>query len=642
MTGGLISIVSYGNKDLYLTGAPQITLFKVVYRRYTNFSIESFKIDFGNTLDFGGDIEHPFPRYGDLLSKSYLEILIPEVHIKKKDLDISPTNFIGDTSAKTDYDNVVTFMKLNAKAYRKTLEIYNAENLNNVGQMLQEISEVFSAEADISDITTSTVTDVIQNYITAVKKFREDLLVDYFEGTLKNTDGTLIMDIAETNISTIVDILKAKYSLNYASVTKEMVMNATQRCITNSKKYQDFFFKRYNKYLKEREEKTSQYLKFAWVKKLGHAIIDYIDIYIGGEKIDRHYGQWLDIWHELTTPDGTESIYNKMIGNVSSMTTFDANKKPAYKLVIPLQFWFCRNIGLAFPLIAMQYNDISIKIKLKSIDNCAYIENTGADFVNISDIWQDKGYFLTCNLMCDYIYLDSLERKKFAQSGHEYLIDTVQTMPKVENITQSTTQAILEFEHPCKELIWVAQKDEYINNNNGFKMSLWGNYSLTGENSDYLTDTDKFKRYMSQTTFNTGKGRGNPITNVELDILQYRRFDKRVSLGDYFNRVQPYKHHRRSPCDGINIYSFSLLPEEHQPSSTCNFSRIAKAQFTIKINPEMFKYQYSDIYPEITAGSDGDFKSIGKPTTNVTISIYALSYNVLRINGGYGALAFTF
>ena len=262
----------------------------------------------------------------------------------------------------------------------------------------------------------------------------------------------------------------------------------------------------------------------------GRGCISKVEVEIGGQLIDRQYGDWMQIWNELTLPAGKESGYNEMIKANSNLKT---------KAYVPLEFWFCRNIGLALPLIALQYHEVKINIEFSS---------TG---------------FGDATLWADYIFLDTDERRRFAQLSHEYLIEQVQ-FTGGESINSSNLSAKLSFNHPVKELIW-QEKD---------KIEL-------GKTKLMLNGNDRF---------------------AERDTK-------------YFTHVQPYQHHTNIPdssCN-INVYSFALKPEEHQPSGTLNMSRIDTAQLKI-----------SDI-----SNATGE------------VRIYAHSYNVLRILSGMGGLAYS-
>jgi hypothetical protein len=346
MGGGLLQLVAYGAQDVYLTGNPQITFFKVVYRRHTNFSIESIQQTFNGNAGKGKRVTCQISRNGDLVHKLYV----------------------------------------------------------------------------VFDTVESTKTDA-------------------------------------------------------------------RKCI----------------------------------KK--------VEVEIGGQLIDRQYGDWMEIWNELTLPKGKETGYIKMIDG-----TLASGDSKAY---VPLEFWFCRNIGLALPLIALQYHEVKINI----------------EFANIG--------FTDATLWADYIFLDTDERRRFAQLSHEYLIEQVQFTGS-EAINSSNLSAKLSFNHPVKELIW--------------------------------QEKDKTK-----------------LGNTKLMLNGNDRFAERDTM--YFTHVQPYQHHTNIPDSGcnINVYSFALKPEEHQPSGTLNMSRIDTAQLKI-----------SNIS-----------QAIGE------VKIYAHSYNVLRILSGMGGLAYS-
>lgn len=259
----------------------------------------------------------------------------------------------------------------------------------------------------------------------------------------------------------------------------------------------------------------------SWVNNVGHVLINEISIEIGGQIIDKHYGDWLNIWNELTQKAELSACYSKMIGsslgNSSGM------------LYIPLQFWFCRNPGLALPLISLQYHEVKVHVEFRRASDCY---NGSATTPKIT----------TASLYVDYIYLDTDERRQFSQVQHEYLIEQLQYVQHEYSTTNVKTT--LAFNHPCKELIWVLQSNERE------LAKEWSDYSLDGNGEQTLVD-------------------------ATLQLNSHDRFEKR--RGDYFNLVQPYQHHTAGPSAGIYLYSFALNPEQHQPSGTLNMSRIDNA-----------------------------------------------------------------
>jgi hypothetical protein len=211
----------------------------------------------------------------------------------------------------------------------------------------------------------------------------------------------------------------------------------------------------------------------------------------------------------------------------------------------------------------MQYSDITMRIKLRKLEDCAYIGKiqVGNKLLNISltDIWENKNYQLNGALLLDYVYLDSNERKLFIQSGHEYLID-VTNYDYVDNISLTNNNLIYKlngFMHPTIEILWVIQKKELINNDDSYKKSYFNMFGLENDIGNPFI-------------YSTLKISGNTLVD---------RFDNK-----FFNYYVPYIKHKRSPKDGINVYSFSLFPEEHQPSGTCNLSVISSGIFNFIIN----------------------------------------------------------
>jgi hypothetical protein len=322
----------------------------------------------------------------------------------------------------------------------------------------------------------------------------------------------------------------------------------------------------------------------------GLRVINFIEIEIGGQKIDKHYSHWLYIWNELSLPKSKRAGYNKMVGMSGG------NLSTGNTLYVPLEFWFCRNVGLALPLIALQYHEVKINIQFETAELCKGAGTAPSEFP-VATLW------------VDYVFLDTDERRRFAQLSHEYLIEQLQFTGS-ESISSTKLNSKLSFNHPCKELVWFASRKDGTTetaNNNWFNYTTGYDVVPVGYTYNKLTNTAVIASGSSYTSI-------NPIANAKLILNGNDRFSERN--GSYFNLVQPFQHHENIPSNaGINVYSFALKPEEHQPSGTLNMSRIDTATLSLTFDSVM--------------------------TTNSSLNVYAVNYNVLRILSGMGGLAYS-
>jgi len=456
---------------------------------------------------------------------------------------------------------------------------------------------------------------------------------------------------------------------------------------------------------------------WAWISRVGHSLIDNVELEIGGTRIDKQYGNWLNIWYELARNFAHDRGYDVMIGNTTELTTLAQSHGDAI-LYIPLKFFNNRNDGLAIPLIALQYHEVKLNFEFSQLNTCV---NHNA---NVTDTDLAELTFNTASLFVDYVYLDTEERKRFAQAQHEYLIEQLQFTGS-ESVNSLSQKFRLNFNHPCKELVWALRLGRYTSGNtflaydakdiektriiatkrlvlalatyvasgaSAGKLALTDDkvvaysgtftnvftrinpiaindepdmdnitilgdlltleeISMTVENlviytTTAHTTTVAFARNPAVITGGVAAGTdgdskfdivlrqrdnygvyinksGNPIFRVLLQLNGHDRFSERD--GSYFNYVQPYQHHSNTPADGINVYSFALNPEEHQPSGTCNMSRIDNATLNLTFG------RYA---------SDNDFKS-NYLAEDSNIDIFATNYNVLRIMSGMGGLAYS-
>ena len=317
-----------------------------------------------------------------------------------------------------------------------------------------------------------------------------------------------------------------------------------------------------------------------WLDFPGEQLISQVEVEIGGQRIDRQYGDWMHIWNQLTMSTEQQRGYFKMIGNTTQLTFItdpsfndidgpcDANAPrqvcaprnalPETTLYVPLQFWFCRNPGLALPLIALQYHEVKINLDIRPIEECLWAMSGLNDAVGTTKVTSAYNQSLVAaSLYVDYVFLDTDERRRMAQNPHEYLIEQLQFTGD-ESIGSSSNKIKLNFNHPCKELVWVVQRDSYVSCDdaviNPWKGQQPFNYS------------DWWDRSVLESGYSVTRVEGmagkNPVVTALLQLNGHDRFQ--VREGRYFNEVQPYQHHTNIPAVGINVYSFALQPEQHQ------------------------------------------------------------------------------
>lgn len=652
MAGGLINIVSYVSNDLYLTGAPQITFYKMVYRRYTNFAVETVFLDFDDDIKFDYESELVPPRIADLMHKAYLHIIIPSIGITYQDVGIDPSvlDFVyADKNTVTEYEKIKSvYMNVMTSIYRIIFKAYNASNVT-YATLVQDVQEY---------VNQNNILTLLDEYDALLLETREKLIAnnDPREGILNSIESNLWHKLTHTDVNQLfenaiksidTDVFEpnsSEYVTEIQRLMKKTIYDEMTKSLEFCKEVQKYYFDEYNKFIRNVSNDKNNNIKSAWVKNLGHSIIDRIDINIGGKMIDRHLGIWINIWHQLTYKEVQIPIYDKLIGNVSELTNFDKQEKPAYEMYIPLTFWFNKFNGLSFPLIAMQYNDIRFTIKLRKFEQVFYIERlfkaelNGTeviltaelidfilnrsedrasltlqniqliDDVNLTDIWDNKGKRLHGHILMDYIYLESPERQRFAQSGHEYLIERMQ-IEDFDNIKQTQFDVQVNFLNPSKEIIWAFLKNVYMENETGSNECRWYDHSLNKNNKNPLV--------LGRITFN-----GNT------------RVDQQV--GSYFDVFQPWTYHKVSPSAGINMYSFSIDPVQQQPTGSCNFSKLTDVRLFLTINDSYFRYTLRDLYHH---DLDIDFKiNITEPDKVMHMIAIDYARSVLEIYANTGTL----
>lgn len=446
-----------------------------------------------------------------------------------------------------------------------------------------------------------------------------------------------------------------------------------------------------------------------WTDDIGHHLIHYCSVSIGGSQIDKHYGDWLQIWSQLTLDESKRAGYNDMIGNRYELMgnngrpVFDAKwftdhnatypytghfNIPEALIDVPLQFWFCRDPALTIPLVSLPYHDVRIAFDFRPLEHVVIPPVVIADSADVPNIKVSYAAIdaLQPTVYANYVFLDNAERKRYAQHPQEYLIEQLQY---AENpAPQGQVDINLNFNHPTKELVFVAQKQTYVQHNctdttsNTYNIAnQLSNYQFTGYNAvaNKWALVDGYTHGMPEYG-NMSTTYGNPIEKAELVINGVSRVKETDSI--FYNRVQPYMHHSCIPqAAGINVYSFALKPESIQPSGTINFSRIDNTTLRLRLKtqiPSAYGYYYGtsnsvninpmapyiyEVAPKEAVtevkSDDGSvtvksyaapriFKAINNDgsdagngiTTGYNVKIYGLNFNVLRIVSGMGGIAY--
>lgn len=337
-------------------------------------------------------------------------------------------------------------------------------------------------------------------------------------------------------------------------------------------------------------EKYRNDLNYGWVNSIGHALINSTWIEIGGKKIDKQYGEWMEIWSELTLPIEKRNAYYQMIGKVEN-SSFNVNTfQNEMDLYIPLNFWFCKNYGAALPIMCLYNQQVELVIDFRTFNMC-WVKSS-------KKVGNPRKKKFFAQLLIDYVYLGEIEREKLYKNSHKYLIETVQCAES-NNSDDYNTIVNLPFENPIKEIIWVTSRNDakktptgtykgtnYSNGNNWFNFSLTLPYHLphTIETFDHAT------------------------LKINKDYI----FDKMGAK--YFRLVKPFYHHTRNPTKYIYTYPFCLKPETYQPNGYMNFSNIENISLILR------------------------HQNLNK--LSITTKVYGVGYNFLVIVGGMGYLLF--
>lgn len=329
---------------------------------------------------------------------------------------------------------------------------------------------------------------------------------------------------------------------------------------------------------------------YGWVNSIGHVLIEYVELEIGGYIIDKQYGEWFEIWSELTQTAEKKPGYSEMIGKRDPPSFKPNTFSDSLELIVPLNFYFTRNIGLALPLVALYRNEIYVNVKWRQFEDC-WISNKP----NVRPSFVPK---FMASLLVDYVFLELFEREKFAKENHLYLIEQVQYNNPSFYVKNTVSPMVdLNFNHPVKEIVWVIQRADINQRSNESDPDFsygndWFNYSCFKSRIKNVIKDPFESAYL---LFN-GQPRSNSLPAI------------------YYRLYQTYHYHTKTPSNYIYVQTFALKPEEHQPTGTCNMSVMDKVRLNIKM---------------------GNFVA-----ADFNVKVYAVSYNFILIVDGMIALAF--
>jgi len=720
MTGGLLQIVTSGKQDIYLTINPEITFFKKVFRRYTNFSLELIEFLPEYLPNYNDNVVFKINK-GDVIHRCYLEVELDKLQFNDdliENLDyISRKKLIKDNLKKTireweeKYNNLKNYVDLIMKLYRNLETLLNLDNIN-INFLKDEVSKF--------------------NYLNIEKKILYIKKVE--EVIFKKIDISLYIN----NITKLVTNKEENYDKNIY-ISKFEIKYELKKMYMTMIEYLSFYN---NNALKYKEELNSiDFIDFNFANYLGHNYFKYFFLEIGGIKVAEYSSDVLHINQMHYIKNDNFNNYLEMIGHIPSLYEFNINEKGNIKINIPLIFWFNKDTGLSLPLVALQYSNIVIGAEISDINDiisfvdfekmfdkitvltvdidqnfsykfnkelittskkvninsksityyCSYIndeflkikypelssndrqiilEKNGTLFTknqitkimnpNLDDLKIENMNLSTGNqqsylinkiqwvglmndiknpiykkiapiigsyypyidfnrylskitsinnnpkikLIAEVVFLDDIEREKFADSKLEYVIETIEE-DKISIIEKNQFEYELSFGKPIKELIWYIQPSIYPKK-----------FSIYGQNFSKLYNYENYFK-------------NDPILRQKLIFNQLDLLLNKVDL-NYYIYVMSYKYLNNMLPKGLYYYSFSLYPEESQPSGTFNLRQIKGKQYKLELN-SIFMDELENLNKIIYKA---DYKK------ELKLHFIAKSYNFFTIENGNGKLLF--
>ena len=543
MGGGIAQLAAFGAADQYLSAQPQITYFKQIWRRYTQFAMEGIEQSWTGDVDFGKKCTINLSRAGDLVTEVWLQIALP---------DLSTLNHITAATRRSDMAVIHKARNMSAQSIR--IDAYPCDVATKYALYLRS-GTAYGASVNESGVLTLTFpadpgtvtlaplgaagTPLVMSAGGAATVKTATLAANVAYAVRLGADSTskthIVMLVAPTDVS-------ANLSFTVSGVDQQLTYQA--RVLNTA---------------------TTLFgevhvLKAKWCNSVGHALVSSVEWELGGSRIDRHTGEHYDMWCEVSESEEKRKGYSEMIGRYDNYDINDDSSSfsQAKVLFVPLRFSFNTSAGSALPLLALQFHDCKLNFEFRP-----FMELIKTN-VELGGVLQEPA--MDCKVFATYVFLSQEERMRFAQMPHEYLIEQVQA--QVENVAAAaasngtlTRKFTLAFNHPIKEVMFVYHASDNLvkspsNGNN------WFDYDIPE-----FADEELFQQ-----------------ANIQMN--GHDRFVKRPAK--YWRLVVPWSHHTRCPSKKVHCYSFALHPESWQnPSGAANFSRIDTAQLYVEFNPNI-------------------------------------------------------
>tara|TARA_Y100000996_G_C22520437_1_gene642219 strand:+ start:102 stop:1616 length:1515 start_codon:yes stop_codon:yes gene_type:complete len=415
-------------------------------------------------------------------------------------------------------------------------------------------------------------------------------------------------------------------------------------------------------------------------------LINSVDLVIGGTLMDRQTNEWMKVWDELTIDHNKKEGYKYMTGGFNTTNKVSTNQS---SVTIPLNFWFCRHIGLSLPLISIQYHDIILKIEWGI--NSEINRGGSTSITSLCEVW------------CDNIFLDSEERKRFGENEHEYLIEQVQTIDTI-NQSPSSKFKLNSFNHPLKEIIWTEDGNNVNQiSNEKINITINGIERLSEQYKEYYTLKQPYQHHTNIPSYNIKEheepifqetpidsGITNHYDNPHLFTDNYNTYiklyqnsiDFNTNATDIFKVGDIINIWRGDGADGTAISTFrkttmtQLVTVTSIGTHTDGSNITKRVTFTPSLNGVEPSIDGTEMKSYIIARRDYSKSSYSKMkkniyvysfclnpeehqpsgtcnfssfddcklnfTSNVSIdTVFAMNYNILRISNGLVSLRFT-